>query len=117
MPKWPPVKAWTNIRNDRYNMYFVAINYGIKNNEYYVHLVSLIDGSVCFDISFESLKDSDIWLPGWKDLSEASEDAFPSGGEFKDSKPLDNKSYRCPSADSGLNIPTETTFIREWYPD
>ncbi len=118
MQNWPPVKAWTNLKMSKYDKYFVAVNYGVSNNEYWVKLVSLIDGHVCFYISFESLKDTSVWSPGWEeDLGDLEVSCDPKKNGLTENKSGDDKCCLHPSDDSGLNFPINQIFLRPWYPD
>ena len=117
MPEWPPIKAWTNVKMNKYHKYFVAIDYGVSHEDYWVNLVSLIDGRLCMNISFESLKDKSIWLPGWEDLGDLEVDFEPKTNTLNKKKSLDLKQSLHPSEDSGLTIPINAKILRPWYPE
>ena len=98
MKDWPPIKAWTSVHRIKNNRHFIAINYFISNDIYWVNLVSVIDGDLCFRVKFEELSDRSVWQPGW--------DYF--GNEFKDEvkhkKIINEPTCLHPSYDSGLLI-------------
>ena len=110
MEEWPPVKAWTSIKKIENNRYFVAINYGTSNDICWINLVSVLDGSVCFRVTFEELSDRSIWRPGWLEIHSQSVD--------KDKRLCsDNYEVGClhPSDDSGLLITAENLEYRPWF--
>ena len=107
---WPPLKAWTSnclIQGERY---FVAINYGGRQLERWVVLMSVLDSSVVFKVSFSELMDASNWIFGWDE------------NNYSDSSDLVNINtekinIKCsyPSVDSGLTIPITKDFIRPWF--
>ena len=115
MEDWPPAKAWTNIEMDKYNSYFVAINYGVNYNQYWVNLVSVIYGDFSFKISFDVLSDRSIWSPGWKDPNELNNNSHSQRDSFREVELLYPKGCFHPSEDSGLNISVKPAFVRPWF--
>ena len=107
---WPPLKAWTSnclIQGERY---FVAINYGGRQLERWVILMSVLDSSVVVKVSFSQLIDASNWKCGWDE------------NNYSDSSDLVNTNIeittiKCsyPSVDSGLTIPITKNFIRPWF--
>ena len=107
---WPPIKAWTSNSLIQGERYFVAINYGGRQLERWVVLMSVLDSSVVFKVSFSELMDASNWECGWDE------------NNYSDSSDLVNTNtekttIKCsyPSVDSGLTIPITKNFIRPWF--
>tara|TARA_Y100001968_G_scaffold134188_1_gene122448 strand:+ start:137 stop:475 length:339 start_codon:yes stop_codon:yes gene_type:complete len=107
---WPPVKAWTSNFCIEGNIYFVAINYGGKQSERWVVLMSVLDSSVVVKVPWPQLTDQSNWECGWNERNNS--DVY---------KLNNNKSKirltKCthPSVDSGLTIPITKKTIRPWF--
>tara|TARA_B100000700_G_scaffold225880_1_gene249211 strand:- start:2097 stop:2465 length:369 start_codon:yes stop_codon:yes gene_type:complete len=111
---WPPIKAWTSKKRIFGFRHFVAINYGGKPQNYWVNLVSVLDGEARLTADWLDLQDSLKWTPGWIELSRAESlpkyDCINKSYESKEIKPCLHL-----SDDSGLIIPTSSDFIRNWF--
>ena len=107
---WPPIKAWTSNSLIQGERYFVAINYGGRQLERWVVLMSVLDSSVVFKVSFSELMDASNWECGWDENNYSdSSDLVNTNTEKINIK----GSY--PSVDSGLTIPITKNFIRPWF--
>ncbi len=116
MPEWPPVKAWTTKNPIKGNSHFVAINYGVSNEQSWVVLVSVIEPKICFRVNFEVLKDRAFWLPGWHDLKNIEKmDINFDNSSKENSYDFTNVCLHA-SNDSGLNIELLEKPVREWFP-
>ncbi len=107
---WPPLKAWTSIVDIDAQVHFVAINYGGKELDRWVVLMSVIDSGVVVKVPWSELTDKSIWQCGWhenntSDSSELSVTEY----EIKTNNLID------PSLDSGLTIPITKNIIRPWF--
>ena len=114
--KWPPNKAWTSSILRKGFRHFVAINYGGKGLNRWVNLVSVLDGKICFRVSWEEMKDKSQWVSGWEQLPR--EEANPlSDQTFRDYKLQEEDKDAClhPSEDSGLMIPSSSSIERPWF--
>ena len=116
MKNWPPLKAWTSIYLIKGNRHFVAINYGIKNGNHWVNLVSVLNGELSIRVAFEDLKNNSLWLPGWEDLSIGNIN-------YEDECKVSQEKYDfiegClhPSDDTGFCYEPCSQEIRKWFPD
>tara|TARA_B100000700_G_scaffold287407_1_gene343062 strand:- start:166 stop:507 length:342 start_codon:yes stop_codon:yes gene_type:complete len=111
--KWPPKKSWTKITPVNGFRHFVAINYGIKGNNRWVSMISVLDGNTKMKVDWKELCDSQKWKSGWHQLSrESSRSKNPDNTSYK-KKDNDNTCLH-PSSDSGLLIPTQSEDQREW---
>ncbi len=109
---WPPLKAWTSIVDIDEQVHFVAINYGGKQLDRWVVLMSVIDSSVVVKVPWSKLTDKSIWQCGWHENnpSKSSELRYAEY-EIKTNKLIE------PSLDSGLTIPITKNIIRPWFKD
>ena len=108
---WPPVKAWTSKVCIHRTLHFVAINYGGELHKKWVVLMSVIDSSIVFKISWSQLLDSSQWLPGWQDAENI--DSYSSKSMNKSTVKISQ--FTCLSIDSGLTIPITEDAIRPWF--
>ena len=107
---WPPVKAWTSKFNIEGQFHFVAINYGGKNTDKWVVLMSVLDSSLIMKVSLTQLYDPVSWEPGWV------ENNYSKCAKSVDINPKKRTIYNTnPSNDSGLTMPITKDFIRPWF--
>ena len=113
--EWPPSKSWTSSAFRNGYRHFVAINYGGKDDQRWVNLVSVLDGTSRLHLSWDELQDTSLWTVGWQKLSRQETKAVSDKYISRKENNL-NESEAClhPSIDSGLNIPYESSFLREW---
>ena len=113
--KWPPNKSWTSTSLRGGFRHFVAINYGEKGQERWVTLVSVLDGKSRLLLSWNEMKDTSKWIPGWLSLSR-DEANFTSANPNHLHRDTNIVAEPClhPSKDSGLLIPSEETINRPW---
>tara|TARA_Y100001968_G_C18702954_1_gene412102 strand:- start:54 stop:401 length:348 start_codon:yes stop_codon:yes gene_type:complete len=113
--KWPPIKSWTSKEEIDGFIHFVAINYGGKNNERWIILVSVLDGNIRLKVSWGEIKDTSKWIQGWTEINNSEN--FKSS-TTKIPRLINEKNYfsGClhPSEDSGLIIPTTVKSTRAW---
>ncbi|KGG15095.1 MULTISPECIES: TIGR02450 family Trp-rich protein [unclassified Prochlorococcus] len=114
--EWPPVKAWTSVKLIKSNRYFVAINYGIDNEIYWVNLVSVLDGNICFRVNFDQLNNSSIWIEGWVELADVEVDHDDFLNLDSDLDGFTDIACLHPSKDSGLSIGSSLNDVRRWFP-
>ena len=114
MLTWPPVKAWTSLTGIKGSIYFVAINYGIEGGIRWVNLVSVVNGSLCFRISFEDLNNTDFWLPGWQEIDSNNYLKKNISSKIKQSYNFEDACLH-PSDDSGLLVSSDSTENRAWF--
>tara|TARA_B100000965_G_C19478486_1_gene707423 strand:- start:245 stop:583 length:339 start_codon:yes stop_codon:yes gene_type:complete len=107
---WPPLKAWTSTRFINGNNHFVAINYGGKNSDRWVVLMSVLDSNLILKVSWLKLIDPSKWKCGW---DEKVSSIHPGKVEYKNKIAIINFSYA--SNDSGLTIPITKNNIRPWF--
>ncbi len=113
---WPPCKAWTSRDPINGFRHFVAINYGGKEKFRWVHMVSVLNGEIRFNILWQEMLNSRKWTIGWLRVPKTDSIALPS--KRSNNKFLKNSSSRIclhPSLDSGLIIPLESTNYRGWF--
>lgn len=113
--EWPPIKSWTRIVSLEGSHYFVAINYGGNRQNRWVNLVSVLDGDVRTKVNWEEMKDSSIWLIGWKNLDSLRRYRALDKKSItnKTIKPFENCCLHA-SSDSGLGLPIKVGTIRKW---
>ena len=109
---WPPVKAWTSNINIEGQFHFVAINYGGKDLDRWVILMSVLDSRLVIKVSWDQLDDSVNWEPGWV---EDNYSKSPKLVNIRSDKRTIINTY--PSNDSGLTIPITKDFVRPWFDD
>ncbi len=114
MLNWPPIKAWTSLYPIKGSIYFVAINYGGEEENRWVNLVCVVDGSLFFRVLFEDLNNIEFWLPGWQETVRENylKEKYPA----HISKSIDfNNVCLHPSDDSGLLISSDRIDCRPWF--
>tara|TARA_B100000700_G_C15024517_1_gene847448 strand:+ start:1395 stop:1727 length:333 start_codon:yes stop_codon:yes gene_type:complete len=104
---WPPAKAWTSKSFINGQRHFIAINYGGKDIERWVILISVIESDLIFKVSWSELSNQSNWMCGWDEDKENHEI------KHKTIDISDANSFE-PSIDSGLTIPITTKMIRPW---
>ena len=107
---WPPLKAWTSKTYIEGYVHFVAINYGGKNLERWVILMSVLDSSLVLKVSWLQLVDPSNWKCGWEEINCSNTSKL-----IKNKVEIQTLKYMQPSADSGLTIPITTDIIRPWF--
>lgn len=107
---WPPLKAWTSIVDIDEQVHFVAINYGGKQLDRWVVLMSVIDSSVVVKVPWSKLTDKSIWQCGWHENNVAKSSEL-SDTEYE----MKSNNLTEPSLDSGLTIPITKNIIRPWF--
>jgi len=117
MENWPPIKAWTSKKKIKGQTHFVAINYGLRNEIYWVNMVAVVDGLVRIALTFDELRDRSLWIPGWQDseLEKGKEQILENSLIGKRQHSYENACLH-PSNDSGLSIATSTDSARPWFP-
>ena len=107
---WPPLKAWTCQLSINGQIHFVAIDYGGKNSERWVIMMSVLDSSVILKVPWSRLCDPSNWQCGWDE----NNFSFSTRQiDYKNEIETINCSY--PSLDSGLTIPITKDSIRPWF--
>ncbi|WP_269623116.1 TIGR02450 family Trp-rich protein [Prochlorococcus marinus] len=109
---WPPPKAWTSIVLVKGFRHFVAFNYSPRQKEALVYLVSVIDGDIRLQVSFEELSNKMLWLQGWHDFDDKDVVIEHSS---KKTRKININTHLDPSRDSGLTMPIEIAEIRPWF--
>ena len=107
---WPPTKAWTSNSLIQGERYFVAINYGGRQLERWVILMSVLDSSVVIRVAWSKLVDPSNWECGWDENNYSN-----SSKLIMDKKEIANTEFIQPSVDSGLTIPITEKAIRPWF--
>ena len=106
---WPPVKAWQSKALIDGQRYFVAVNYGGKDFNRWVILISVLDSNVVVKVSWSKLTDPYAWECGWEENRDSS---FPELVNEESEIRISNCIH--PSNDSGLTIPITKNKIRPW---
>ena len=108
--------SWTSTSQIKGYRHFVAINYGGKDLNRWISLVSVLDGKVRFTVLWSEIKDPSKWNAGWLKSSRevANPDAVLKLRE-QSNQSIESKSCLHPSEDSGLMIPSEQISIRSWF--
>ena len=107
---WPPVKAWTSNKYIQDQHHFVAINYGGNQLDRWVIMMSILDSSLVFKVSWSELVDPSNWECGWNEINDSTSSKLVNS---KYKKRTTNCNY--PSFDSGLTIPITKNIIRPWF--
>ncbi len=112
---WPPKLSWTSKFYLKGFCHYVAINYGIYNNLYWVNLVSVLDSRIRFIVDFEDLKESTHWACGWVDLKPEEFIGLNQDQNYILAQ-LSEGNQACLhlSEDSGLLIPYKNIELRQW---
>ena len=107
---WPPVKAWTSLAKIDCYSHFVAINYGGKDSDRWVLLMSVLDSSVVVRVTWLEMGDPSKWKCGWDNSN------FKNRSKRFDSL-IEKRITDCIhlSTDSGLTIPINKKKIRPWF--
>ena len=105
---WPPNKAWTSTTSRLGFRHFVAINYGGKGVDRWVHLVSVLDGTARLRVPWQEMKDLSQWSSGWQKLPKS--EASPTNSNLISQLADDPLSNAC------LH-PSEDLQIRPWFSD
>ncbi len=66
--QWPPNKAWTSASLREGFRHFVAVHYGGRGTDRWVHLVSVIDPEARLRVPWQEMKDPCLWTSGWLQL-------------------------------------------------
>ncbi len=107
---WPPLKAWTSKSQICGSRHFVAINYGGEIIDRWIHMTSVLDGSISMKISCSDLQDPSKWIEGWE-----ANDFLETPVAFVKQCDINLCHSMQPSDDSGLSIPIFKKEIRPWF--
>tara|TARA_Y100001968_G_scaffold250560_1_gene235634 strand:+ start:297 stop:635 length:339 start_codon:yes stop_codon:yes gene_type:complete len=107
---WPPVKAWTSKIAIGGHNYFIAINYGGKQQNKWILFMSVLDSRIVVKVNCSQLTFQDNWECGWiENIHSISSKSI--NYKFEDETSI----YFYPSSDSGLTVPINTDKIRPWF--
>ena len=108
--QWPPNKAWTSASLRKGFRHFVAVNYGGRGAERWVHLVSVLDAKARLRVPWQEMKDPEFWISGWLQLPRAEINEPEMTEEIPASENFTPQNLSC------LH-PSEDFDSREWFDD